>query len=94
MNNEELFDFQSRMNAIKAVIKINDPKKYEDLSKKASFWASEIMPLKYSEWVRENYAVDPNDIVSLNVYSLLTNMSIEQLKEQMIADFGNEPKTR
>lgn len=94
MNNDELFDFQSRIDAIKAVIKINDPQKFEDLSKKDSFWAPEIRPLKYSEWVRANYAVNPDDIVSLSVYSLFTNMPIEQLKEQMIADFGNESKTR
>ena len=94
MDKEQFFEFQSRMDAMKAVIKLNNPEKFEELSKKDFFWAPEIRPLRYSEWVNANYEVNPNDIVSLSVYSLLMNMPIEQLREKMIADFGNEPKKR
>lgn len=94
MNKEQFFEFQSRIDAMKAVIKLNNPEKFEELSKKDVFWALEIRPLKYSEWVNANYEINPNDIVSLSVYSLLMNMPIEQLREKMIADFGNEPKKR
>ena len=94
MDKEQFFEFQSRMDAMKAVIKLNNPEKFEELSKKEGFWAPEIIPLRYAEWVNANYEVNPNDIVSLSVYSLLMNMPIEQLREKMIADFGNEPKKR
>ena len=94
MDKKQFFEFQSRMDAMKAVIKLNNPEKFEELSKKDGFWAPEIGPLRYAEWVNANYEVNPNDIVSLSVYSLLMNMPIEQLREKMIADFGNEPKKR
>ena len=94
MDKEQFFEFQSRMDAMKAVIKLNNPEKFEELSKKDGFWAPEIGPLRYAEWVNANYEVNTNDIVSLSVYSLLMNMPIEQLREKMIADFGNEPKKR
>ena len=94
MDKKQFFEFQSRMDAMKAVIKLNNPKKFEELSKEDDFWAPEISPRRYSEWVNANYEVNPNDIVSLIVYSLLMNMPIEQLREKMIADFGNEPKKR
>ena len=94
MDKKQFFEFQSRMDAMKAVIKLNNPKKFEELSKEDKFWAPEIRPQRYSEWVNANYEVNPNDIVSLIVYSLLMNMPIEQLREKMIADFGNEPKKR
>lgn len=94
MDKEQFLEFQSRMEAMKAVIKLNDPEKFKELSKKDGFWAPEIRPLRYSEWVKANYEVNPNDIVSLNVYSLLTNIPIQQLKETMIADFGNDSKKR
>ena len=94
MDKKQFFEFQSRMDAMKAVIKLNNPKKFEELSKEDDFWAPEISPRRYSEWVNANYEVNPNDIVSLIVYSLLMNMPIEQLREKMIADFGNEPKKK
>ena len=94
MNNEQFLEFQARMDAMKAVIKLNDPEKYEDLSKRAGFWAPEMRPQAYSEWVNANYEINPNNLVSLSVYSLLINMPIEQLREKMIQDFGNETKTR
>ena len=94
MDKEQFFEFQSRMDAMKAVIKLNNPEKFEELSKQDVFWAPEFRPLGYTEWVNANYEVNPDDIVSLSVYSLLMNMPIEQLREKMIADFGNEPKKR
>ena len=96
MNKEQFPEFQSRMDAMKEIIKLNNPEKFEELSKKDGFWAPEIRPLKYSEWVNRNYEINPNDIVSLSVYSLLMKMPIEQLKEKIIADFGfdDEPKKR
>ena len=94
MDKEQFLEFQSRMDAMKAIIKLNNPEKFEELSKKDGFWAPEIRPLRYSEWVNENYEVNPDDIVSLSVYSLLTNMPIDQLREKMIADFGNRSNKR
>ena len=94
MDKKQFFEFQSRMDAMQAVIQLNNPGKFEELSKEEDFWAPEIRPRRYAEWVNANYEVNPNDIVSLIVYSLLMNMPIEQLREKMIADFGNEPKKR
>ena len=89
MGQEQFLEFQSRMNAMMAIIKLNNPEKFEDLSKKAPFWAPEISPMRYSEWVNENYEINPNDIVSLSVYSLLMNMPINQLREKMISELEN-----
>lgn len=86
MVKEQFLEFQSRMEAMKTVIRINNPEKYEELSKRDGFWAPEIRPLNYSKWVNANYEINPNDIVSLSVYSLLMNMPIEQLREMMVAE--------
>lgn len=94
MNKERFFEFQSRMEAMKTIIKLNNPEKFEDLSRHEEFWSPEIRPLRYSEWVNENYKINPNDTVSLSVYSLLMNMPMEQLREKIISDFGNEPKRK
>ena len=94
MTEQQFYEFQERMDAMKAVIKLNDPEKYEDLAKKDGFWAPKIRPLKYSEWVNNNYVPNAEDLVSLNVYSLLMNMPIEQLKQKIITDFGTTGKNR
>ncbi len=87
-------EFQSRMNAMKAVIKLNDPEKFEELSKEDRFWAPEIKPLRYSEWVNAHYDINPDDLVALNVYSLLMNMPLERLREMMIAEIENRSNQR
>lgn len=92
MNKEQFVDFQSRMVAMRAIIKLNDPEKFKELSKQEGYWAPETWPSEYSEWVNKNYEINPNNIVSLSVYSLLMNMPIDQLREKMIADLSNKPK--
>jgi len=94
MNREEFLEFQFRMEAMKAIIKLNDPEKYQDLSKRDSFWSPEIRPSKYSQWVNLNYVPNPDDIVSLSVYSLLMNMPLEDLRRKMIEDFGTKCKSK
>lgn len=85
MNEKKFLEFQARMNAMKDVIRIYDPEKFEELSSVDCFWAPETRPFRYSAWVRENYEINPNSIVSLNVYSLLMDMPIDQVREKMIA---------
>ena len=85
MNEKQFLEFQARMNAMKEVIKIYDPEKFEELSSVDCFWAPETRPLRYSVWVQENYEINPNSIVSLKVYSLLMDMPIDQVREKMIA---------
>ena len=94
IDKEKFFAFQSRMNAMKEVIKLNDPEKYEELSRKDGFWAPEVRITRYSEWVNKNYDINPDNLVSLSVYSLLMGMPIEQLREKMISELGNEPRQR
>ena len=87
--NNDYNDFMDRMLAMKEVIRINNPEKYERLSKKDGYWAPEIRSIEYSNWVNANYEINPNDALSLSVYSLLTNMPIYQLREKMISELGN-----
>lgn len=92
MSKEEFMQFQSRMNAVKEIIKLNYPEKYESISKNDSFWAPEIMPVEYSKWINQNIEINPDNAISLSIYSLLMNMPMEQLKEKMIADFGSRSR--
>ena len=81
--------FLERMNAMKMVIKINDPVKYEELCHKSSFWAPETAQENYSKWVQDNYVIDPNDFVSLNIYSILMDVPLEKLRERMNQNLNN-----
>ena len=92
MDKEQFLEFQSRMEAMKAVIKLNNPEKFKELDKNDVYWAPDSKPLRYNEWVHANYVINPDDIVSLSVYSLLMNIPMQQLREKMIADFGNDSK--
>lgn len=94
MTEQQYIEFEKRMTAMKAVIKLNDPEKYEDLLKESGFWSPEISPMKYSEWVNQNYVPNAEDPVSLNVYSLLMNMPIEKLRQKIITEFGTPAKNR
>ncbi len=76
-------DSLARMEAMKCIIRLNDPQKYEDLLSKSREWSNEELSDKYSEWVRDNYPAQSSDLVTLNVYSLLTNQPIEKVRENM-----------
>ena len=94
MSQDEFLEFKARMDAIKLIIKLNNPDKYADLSKKDFFWVPEEKPQRYSYWVNANYEANPNDAVSLSIYSLLVNIPMEQLRKQMLVDLGGSPETR
>ncbi len=86
MGQNDYSEFQARMNALMMVVKINNPEKYEDLVSKIGFWPPEAGPVNYTNWVKDNYDINPNDLVALNVYSILMNMPIEVLQKKMIKD--------
>ena len=88
MYEEQLAQFQMRMDAMKMIIQINDPEKYKELSKLDAYWAPETKAVNYTQWVQDNYPLNPNDLVTLNVYSLLMNMPLEELKQKMERDLG------
>jgi len=94
MSKEQFLEFISRIETMKVIIKLNDPEKYEDLIKKDRYWAPENRFELYSEWVSQNYPYDPDDPVSLCVYSLFTNVSIKELKEKMVKSYEPEVKRR
>ena len=92
MNEEQFNTFMRRMTAMKEYLRLNDPEKYEDLNKSDMFWAPEIMPYNYSNWVNNNFEINPEDPVALTVYSFLMNQPIESLKEQMLNDLENRKR--
>ena len=83
MDKEQYLEFISRMDTMKDIIKLNDPNKYEELSKMDKYWAPETRPLMYSEWVMNNYVFEIDDAFILCIYSLLLNVPIRELKERM-----------
>ena len=92
MNEQQYKQFQERMNAMMMVIKINNPEKYEELVRLVGMWAPEMRAYNYSKWVQANYEVDPDNLVSLSVYSLLMNMPIDALKQKIMMEY--DYKTR
>ena len=94
MDQEQLKQFNSRMNAMIEVIRINNPEKFKDLNAKRGYWSPEATIAGFSEWVNANYTINPDDPVTLNVYSLLMNMPISEVKAKMQADLGNNGITK
>ncbi len=87
-------NFLDRMNAMKMVIRINNPEKYQELQEKSSFWAPEAAPLNYTKWVQSNYDINPDDYVSLNVYSILMDVPLEKLREKIIQDLNSKNNSK
>ena len=85
LNDKELDNlyFIERMKALKTILYINNKDKYQDLINQELTWNKEDLPTKYAEWINKNYTIDSNDIISLNIYSLLLNIPIEQLQQQL-----------
>ncbi len=86
MSKEQFLDFLSRMATMKEIIKLNNPEKYEELIKKEMYWTPETRPSKYSDWVMQNYEFNPDDPLSICIYSLLMNVPMSQVKEKMNED--------
>lgn len=87
MDKERFLEFLSRMDIMKKLIKLNDPEKYHELERQDRYWTPETRPAKYSEWVIKNYEFDSDDALTLCIYSLLMNVPIKDLKEQMNENF-------
>ncbi len=89
----ELQRFYDRLNAIFQVLRINSPELYSSLVNKAAFWAPEISPQLLTEWISQNFPINPNDPLTLTMYSLLTEKSIAVLTEQMELDLISRSKS-
>jgi len=84
MNQEEMIKrFYRRFSAIMLVLQLNNPELHDELMNKAAFWAPEIAPLELSYWINAKIPRNANDPLTLTIYSLLTNRSIDSLVEQM-----------
>ncbi len=89
---EELRDFFGRVSEMIEYLKENNPELHQDLLNKCVYWAPEVYPNNLSNWVNSRYPLNPNDVETLTVYSLLTNRPIEVLKQQMQEHLGLSPR--
>ena len=87
MNNQQYAEFQKRMNVMTELIKYYDIDKYFDLIRQVPLWSKEDRPLKYSNWVNENYEIDPDNMESLCIYALLTNTTPTKLREDLLFNY-------
>lgn len=75
--------FNKRVNAILEVLKINDTEAYEDLMSRMSFWAPEIRLENLINWINDRYSLNPEDSLTLTIYSLLMDRPILEVKKKM-----------
>lgn len=86
-NNKPEMSIDERAALIVKILEI-EPDLQQELGNSYPFWAPEIRPYKLSEWVCEKIPIDPNNDTIVEIYSLLTMRSKEDIKKQMEEDLA------
>jgi len=80
---DEFQELKKRINAMKEIIKVNDPEGYEKLCDKDYTWAPETKQERYADWLSYNYPVDPNNLFIVSIYSVFYNKPLAEMRIAM-----------
>ena len=81
--------YKQRFAGISYLLELNDHQKYEDCLNKMCMLAPELRLAALTSWVNNNIVPDPNDPLSLAIYSQMMGISIDSMKQMMLANEQN-----
>ncbi len=81
-----------RIGAIIQVLKIHKPDLCINLLESSATWAPEILSSKMAEWIFEHFPINPNDMLTIVIYSLYSTRTFDEIKTQMLKDTSPDVK--